>query len=177
MLSKILTAALYALTIAGTATASQRPLRPASLAEPRYHPLTIGYGQGAYLTSGFYAIHNKAYDGQLAAFHKDETLLVLHNETAPKIPILGKLVQRRSRAGVFPNEDDFIVTGNSDILFNVEDAGDNSFVISQTSEDEEKEINIGPFTRTVRTKDEYSEVVQMTSSGNSGPGRNERPLV
>ncbi|KAJ6492713.1 hypothetical protein C8R47DRAFT_420390 [Mycena vitilis] len=77
MLSKILLAGLYALAVCRTvsAAASQAP---------------IVAGSPAVLQTGHYEIRNKAYDGQLAAFYRNDLIVVLNNATIPKSPDQGK---------------------------------------------------------------------------------------
>ncbi|KAJ6495209.1 hypothetical protein C8R45DRAFT_1133501 [Mycena sanguinolenta] len=128
MLSKILTLGLSALGL----LASQSPIASDSA-----------------LQTGFYEIHNKAYDGQLAAFYRDELILVLNNATAPKSPNFGKwkvkevvpdlysITNVGLGLGLLPDKNNFLVAGRSEILYSITDAGDDTFTIFNPEEDDQ----------------------------------------
>ncbi|KAJ7909811.1 hypothetical protein B0H13DRAFT_2329954 [Mycena leptocephala] len=132
MLSTILAACLRALSITETLTGLQAPLDA---------------GPPCAMQSGFYEIHNKAYDGQLVAFYRDELIVVLNNATAPKSADLGKWkVQQVSPmlysiinvglgVGLYSNDDDFITAGKTDGLFSIQDAGNQAFMIRPEEDD------------------------------------------
>ncbi|KAJ6567972.1 hypothetical protein DFH09DRAFT_1155548 [Mycena vulgaris] len=132
MLSRILAAGLCALAVAHAATALQAPMAP---------DIDVPHIQAAAVKSGFYEIHNKAYDGQLVAFYRDELIVVLNNATEPKVADLGKWKVKEVApamysitnvglgVGLFPR-DDFIVAGKSEVLFSIASAGNKLFTIS-----------------------------------------------
>ncbi|KAJ7653707.1 hypothetical protein DFH06DRAFT_1133839 [Mycena polygramma] len=136
MLSRIFVAGLYALAISRTvsAAASQAP---------------IAAGSHAVLQAGYYEIRNKAYDGQLVAFYRNELIVVLNNATIPKSPDQGKWTITEVApnkysisnvglgVGLFPNDDNFLVAGKEDILFSVKYTGDKAFVISNADEEDQ----------------------------------------
>ncbi|KAJ6554284.1 hypothetical protein B0H19DRAFT_1071701 [Mycena capillaripes] len=134
MLSKILAIGLYAFGIPHALTVeSQLPMA----------------GSQSAIQTGFYEIHNKAYDGQLAAFYRNELIVVLNNATMPKSPDLGKwkvmevapelysISNVGLGRGLLPNDDNFLVAGKSDILFAITDAGNKSFTISNPEEEDQ----------------------------------------
>ncbi|KAJ7661914.1 hypothetical protein DFH06DRAFT_1129094 [Mycena polygramma] len=123
-------------------------------------------GSPAVLQTGHYEIRNKAYDGQLVAFYRNELIVVLNNATIPKSADQGKVSIRvpvhstvsnsfavedhgsRSEqkysisnvglgVALFPNDDNFLVAGKEDILFSVKYAGDKVFVISNADEEDQ----------------------------------------
>ncbi|KAF8218330.1 hypothetical protein K438DRAFT_2007140 [Mycena galopus ATCC 62051] len=132
MLSQIFTVGLSALGLLRPLAASQAPLASQST-----------------IQTGFYEIHNKAYDGQLAAFYRDELIEVLNNATTPKSPNSGKWKVKEVApelysianvglgAGLYPNDDNFLVAGNSEILFSITYAGNKTFTISNPEEEDQ----------------------------------------
>ncbi|KAF7334405.1 hypothetical protein MVEN_02269700 [Mycena venus] len=137
MLSKILVTGLCSLFALQAVTASQLQT-----------PLDASHGSRIEpaLQSGFYEIHNKAYDGQLAAFHRDELIVVLNNATVPKKPNFGKWKVKEVAPELYSisnvglglglsfNADNFITAETSDVLFNIKDAGNKTFEISLNPE-------------------------------------------
>ncbi|KAJ7367209.1 hypothetical protein DFH08DRAFT_1072539 [Mycena albidolilacea] len=132
MLSKIFSVGLSALGLLQPLSASQTPMARQST-----------------IQTGFYEIHNKAYDGQLAAFYRDELIVILNNATVPKSPIHGKWKVKEVTPdlysitnvglglGLHPNDDNFLVAGKSSILYSITETGNKSFTISNPEEEDQ----------------------------------------